>query len=1018
MRPLILSMSAFGPFASTQEVDFSALGTNPLFLINGPTGAGKTTILDAICFALYGKTTGDEREGSQMRCDVADNNLLTEVTFSFSLGEFQYRIRRVPEQHRAKKSGEGFTVQKPEAQLYRIDKDGSEHLLVASKVSEATAEIEQLTGLDADQFRQVMVLPQGKFRELLMADSKDREKIFSQLFQTQIYRKIEDKLKLQASAIRNEVRDGRNKRDGILQSVELGSDEALTAELTDISPKLASASESKELATSALIEVNKQFESAKVLISDFYSQAKLQQMATLLAEQKVGIEQRQYQIENGQKALQIKPMLDASLARESEVVQAQNVITQAQSAKLHSEQDLTLAQAKFTTLDEEDLKLQQSQGEEMRLTQLIPQLQGLDNLQKELIQANSSLGQAKDKGIKGKAILDALLADKHGAELQLPQLELQATELVNVQQTVTAHNDTVERYHQWQLARGNADKTQQALLKAEEKGKQLRLDAKDREDVYDQLQLIWHRGQASVLAQKLNPGEPCPVCGSAVHPNLAYSEHALPSEEDLESSKQACEVANYALNQLISDYKGLKAQLQEQVKLRDEYQQRLGEWSSHSLDSLQVHQQQLQGQAEQANTAAKMLTKLRQKIQEWQSKERALQIQLDLERDIFQGLQNRVSELQGKLEQVLATVPEQERSLDVLNSAINQVKQKLTIIQQNISTIRQSHTQALEQDAMHKAAFAAAQSSFSQAKNQSDRAQAELISHLSSSGFNDKQALVQALLSAEEVKRISDDIADYQQACIANQTSLTQLNEKLFEQVKPELSEVEACLVATKAKQREAEQLWQVLHGRVTQLTQTQKQLKDADARAKKLEDEYAIIGTLSDVTNGQTGNKISLQRFVLSVLLDDVLLEASHRLQLMSKGRYRLIRKEDRSKGNKASGLELEVEDAYTSKVRPVATLSGGESFMAALSMALGLSEVVQAYAGGIKLDTLFIDEGFGSLDQDSLDLAIRTLMDLQSAGRMIGVISHVSEMKEQIGTRIDIIKTINGSKTVIVLP
>ena len=211
---------------------------------------------------------------------------------------------------------------------------------------------------------------------------------------------------------------------------------------------------------------------------------------------------------------------------------------------------------------------------------------------------------------------------------------------------------------------------------------------------------------------------------------------------------------------------------------------------------------------------------------------------------------------------------------------------------------------------------------------------------------------------------------------------------------------------------------WQKLSARVQQLAQTQYQLTELNTQAKQLESQYAVVGTLSDIANGQTGNKISLQRFVLSVLLDDVLLAASQRLQLMSKGRYRLLRKEDRAKGNKASGLELEVEDAYTAKVRAVATLSGGESFMAALSMALGLSDVVQAYAGGIRLDTLFIDEGFGSLDQDSLELAIRTLMDLQSAGRMVGVISHVTEMKEQIGSRIDLKKTAMGSEINIVLP
>lgn len=452
MRPLKLVMSAFGPFASTQETDFSALGTNPLFLINGPTGAGKTTLLDAICFALYGKTTGDEREGSQMRCDLAVDSLLTEVTFSFALGDIQYHIRRVPEQQRIKKSGDGYTVQKPEAQLYRIDSDGNEHLLVASKVSEATAEIEQLTGLDADQFRQVMVLPQGKFRELLMADSKDREKIFSQLFQTQIYRKIEDKLKFQASAIRTAVRDHRNRRDGMLHNIALESDEALNAELALASPELAIALENKDKATSALIEISKRLESSKLLVNDFDVQDKLKQSAILLAEKKKDIDQHQFRLESGHKALQLKPVVDVLVARESELDQAQDVVTRTQSAKQLSEQALTLSQAKFDSLGELELKLQQAQNDELQLHALFPQLQGLESQQKELSAASLELNQAKDKGTKAKSALDALTLDKQAAEQRVPQLEQVAGEQVNAQQALTSQSDLIERYQLWQQA--------------------------------------------------------------------------------------------------------------------------------------------------------------------------------------------------------------------------------------------------------------------------------------------------------------------------------------------------------------------------------------------------------------------------------------------------------------------------------------------------------------------------------------------------------------------------------------
>ncbi|WP_299788213.1 SMC family ATPase [uncultured Shewanella sp.] len=1018
MRPLSLSMSAFGPFASTQVTDFAALGTNPLFLINGPTGAGKTTILDAICFALYGKTTGDEREGSQMRCDLAIDSLMTEVSFSFALGEKRYRIRRVPEQQRAKKSGEGYTMQKPEAQLYCIDADGSEQLLVASKVSEATAEIEQLTGLDADQFRQVMVLPQGKFRELLMADSKDREKIFSQLFQTQIYRKIEDKLKLQASKIRNEVRDHRNKRDGMLLSVELESDEALYKELAELEPKLVHAQEAKERTKLGLLEANKLFESAKLLVNDFDALDKLKQTASDLAGQKESVAQRQLQFDKGQKAQQLKPVLDVSLARETEVSQAQDSLLQQQAAKQSSEQALALSQAKFDTLAEQELQLQRAQSEEQKLVQLVPQLQGLDGLQKALAQATNERDKAKEKGIKEKGSLEALSAEKLAAEKLIPQLEKVAGELLNAQQAVTAQHDLIERYRQWQQANIEVSTTEQALRLAKEKGQLLRTRFIEAQTGNRQLQLVWHRGQAASLALQLNPGQPCPVCGSVEHPSPAHSEEQLPTEEELQQAQRSEEAANEALNQARAEYSGLNTKHQEQLKRLAELLQKIGDSSRESIENLQSQLLQRQQQLEQANNAAEQLTQLRNQIQDWQSAERELHVQLEAERERFQEQQNRVSSLKGQMEQACAAIPEQYRSLDILQGAISQAKGRVTELQQAINTVRESHTKALEQDSAQSAAVAAAQASVTQTREQSDRALSELNEQLASSGFSDKQALTQALVSSEALKDIANEIAKYQQDCIANQTTLTQLNQKLSEQEKPELAEFESRLASIQTEQQVVENEWQTIQSRVTQLTQAQKQLKDADAQAEKLEGEYAVIGTLADVANGNTGNKISLQRFVLSVLLDDVLLEASHRLQVMSKGRYRLLRKEERAKGNKASGLELEVEDAYTSKVRPVATLSGGESFMAALSMALGLSDVVQAYAGGIKLDTLFIDEGFGSLDQDSLDLAIRTLMDLQSAGRMIGVISHVSEMKEQIGTRVDIIKSSMGSETRLVLP
>jgi exonuclease SbcC len=269
----------------------------------------------------------------------------------------------------------------------------------------------------------------------------------------------------------------------------------------------------------------------------------------------------------------------------------------------------------------------------------------------------------------------------------------------------------------------------------------------------------------------------------------------------------------------------------------------------------------------------------------------------------------------------------------------------------------------------------------------------------------------QSLIGEDEQQVLKEEIDNFRTALASLKGAVEQLRTDLAEQTQPDMDKLEFELTEKSDLFKSFDEIWRKLQERSNQLQAIKLKLAKAHEKNAELEAQYAVYGTLSEVANGQTGNKISLQRFVLSVLLDDVLIQASQRLYMMSNGRYQLVRKEDRAKGNKASGLDLEVEDGYTGKNRSVATLSGGESFMAALSLALGLSDVVQSYAGGIKLDTLFIDEGFGSLDPESLDLAIRTLIDLQASGRMIGIISHVSELKEQMALRIDVMSSKNGS-------
>lgn len=1018
MKPLQLSMSAFGPFASTQAIDFTELGDNPLFLINGPTGAGKTTLLDGICFALYGKTTGNEREGSQMRCDMADDNLLTEVTFSFKLGNTAYRIRRVPEQDRLKKNGEGSTVQKSEAQLFKIAPDGTETLLVASKVSEATAEIEALTGLDVEQFRQVMVLPQGKFRELLMADSKAREQIFSQLFQTHIYKRIEDILKAKAADIRGLVKEQRARRDGILQTAELASDDELAAEFSRIEPELAAAIAAKERSTAAHLQALKQHDSAQQRFAEFTRLSELESQATLLHEQQADIAAQTARLNVAKQAQRLKPLLDNALSREQEATIANDQRSHAQMVLEAAKLALAKAEIEAQELIPLEQQLRDFDQQHNQLSTLVPQLAEFSSLEQALSQAKEILQQTKDQGQETKTALVSLVDQRSTYENQLPALQQQSERQLATAQALQQQRHLLELFKQWQQICAKVAQTEEALVQAGLQGKTLSAQHQAALSDYKSLQLSWFQGQAAILARELKLDEPCPVCGSIEHPHPATSHDHLPTDAQLQAAQDAEVNALEQLSKARAEYRGLQKQLEAQQSQANELASSLGDTVELPLESHIHRLEELTRQAKQAEVATQALQQLQKQIKALQQQELVLTQQLELERERYHQQEGEVARLSGQLAEKALRIPNEYRSLTALNQAINDNQRQLEKTREQIHALRNSLKQASEHCVAAQTALEAAIQRSHSADEQQVLADGDLNSQLYLAGFTDRDALRAALLADEQIQALGERIETYHRQCALNQSQLDQLRTELTDVSVPDLDALEAMLAEKHQQLNLAEATWSQLNTRFSLLKQTQTQLSIVDQKAKALEDEYAIIGTLADVANGNTGNKISLQRFVLSVLLDDVLLAATQRLHLMSKGRYRLLRKEDRAKGNKASGLELEVEDAYTAKVRPVATLSGGESFMAALSMALGLSDVVQAYAGGIKLDTLFIDEGFGSLDQDSLELAIRTLMDLQSAGRMIGVISHVSEMKEQINTRIDLLKTSHGSEIKVILP
>jgi len=942
-------MTAFGPFSTMESIDFSTLGDNPLFLINGPTGSGKTTILDAICFALYGKTTGDERDGAQMRCDLATAETLCEVTFEFELKGCRYRICRVPEQQRPKARGEGVTEQKPTAKLIEISENGDEILLVAAKVSDATRELEALTGLSVDQFRQVMILPQGKFRQLLLAESAEREKIFSKLFQTHIYKQLESRLKDQAAQVRRDREALHQQQQGILETIEVESAEELAAEIKELQPQVETALAVKRQAEAAFLDNTKCLQQGEALWKEFDQFEQAEAELKQLNQQQTQIEQQRQQLENALEAEKLRPLFVEQHRCAAEVERSKK-----KQHELHRQ----------LKLDEEALQQAQQQ---------LPQTEGIikeqDCCKAELVQ----LGEQREKLAQFETLRRQCtdLQQRMAALTQLTQLREKEQHLQQLKKLTTLATDLLRMTRQLEHEKLAGQKLAKLL--------------EHQTTTARQLELAWHCGQAAILAAELEAEQPCPVCGSLDHPAPAHSTEKLPSQSDL---KKAREVLQKTTKQL--------------EEARDQYRQTASE-----RDQLQLRHDELQQQIDPAlnyDQLTSEVSTLRQQLAASSVATEISELPADelAKRQLEEQLQ--LTTIETEIALLEKELPEEYRQLDILQRRENKVTLQLRDLEKKREVLVAAHQQAKEQ-------FERTTATLKEVSHQLDEIQLQLKSAteaaekaLESSCFDTAERYHQSLLDESSRQQLQTAIETFN-ARLQNLTgAYEQLQRSLKDKTRPELDELRSKLLQAEEEKTRIETEWKHHDSRLESLLKTQTKLATNQQRLKELDDRYAVVGTLSDVANGQTGQKISLQRFVLSVLLDEVLLVASERFSLMSKGRYQLLRNEDRSKGNKASGLDLLVDDAYTGKVRPVATLSGGESFMAALSLALGLSDVVQAHAGGIHLDTLFIDEGFGSLDSESLDLAVRTLVDLQSSGRMIGVISHVAELKEQIPLRIDV--------------
>lgn len=1010
MKPLVLKMSAFGPYAYQQILDFTELKGRSFFLINGPTGSGKTSILDAICFALYGTTSGNSRTGKSMRSDHADVSVQTEVEFEFAIGEKHYKVNRWPEQERPSKRGGGTTNAPAKADLFLHTEEGNYELL-ASSWREVTEKVEALLGFKSEQFRQVVLLPQGDFRKLLTASSDEREAIMQTLFKTDLYRLIEDKLKSKAKELTQLHKE-------LLHDQELILQEASVTNLSDLETELEQNRQEETQFKKQVGESEQKLKNAQAEITTATQaedqwkerEAAEEELNKLIAKTSVVDQFRQ----DLTKALAAATLVDTETLLNQQIkdVTALQAHLEVQGKTLQSgKQQFELSQQNLKAQENKVPEREKAAGEIHRLQQLSGTVQALALAGKEALETQKTVLSALERKNRFQLQLEEAQKTQQSKTEQVQVLLLLSTEapsrrmeLEKVQSFLDKRQNLESEKKKLLSAERQLSSTQRKLEQSEDQLKELK-------QVYSALQQAWINGQAGVMASQLTEETPCPVCGSTHHPQPAAFVSETPDENTLKRKHAELEQAEKSANLLQTSYHQELNERDLSAQKVQTLSEELGNYAQVELIALTTELEHARSTYQETLRATQQLETLRSEVASWADKK------VKLESDQLNAakaweLANSASEkAQAILEERQAGVPAELQDPQALQKALQEAQALQSRLNSDWEEAQKIEQRLRQNLTKLQADFDNTSTNLSRTQERLDQIQADFDDRLRTSGFLTVEHYINAKWPPERIKKVQDHIKDFELNLSAVKQRTQRSKEKTEALLRPDLENLQHVAATLQQEYESALRHHSALLHTLETKKRWRDRLNEISQKVEKLSSRYAVIGRLSEVANGQNDYRLTLQRFVLGALLDDVALAANERLKTMSRGRYYLQRTMDRARKNTAGGLDLEVFDNYTGFARGVGTLSGGETFLASLSLALGLVDVVQSYAGGIHLDTLFVDEGFGTLDPESLDFAIKALVDLQQGGRLVGIISHVPELKERIDARLEVTPTSKGS-------
>ena len=1020
MRPIQLIMTAFGPYKQKEVIDFDDLGEHRIFAISGNTGAGKTTIFDAICYVLYGEASGEERsDTSMLRSQFADDNMYTSVELTFQLKGKRYEIKR---QLGHKKQG-NKTITGHAVELYEVIDEEKVPSVDRFHVTDVNRKVEDLIGLSKHQFSQIVMLPQGEFRKLLTSETENKEEILRRIFKTDRYklmRELLDQKRKQWKDVLQEKQKERELyfrnvfklpiRDGSLLETLVEQEhvnthqvvEALEQETTAYNAEVEQLQVEQDAQTKQLKDAETRFHAAKSVNEKFIDLQQKNEKHNTLQENRPVIEMKETSFKRAEQAKRLLPFeqwYEEAMQNEQKV---ESLLKQIIAKKENITSSFELAQEKYEAVKNKEPERENAKKLVQRLEELQPIIASLAEKQLNLQNAEVQVVKLKESMQNLEQQLEVHTNQKQLMSGELQRLERALEQYVaKVEELTNMREDAKvlkQAYDVWQEKQKFEQEKEAAYNKMH-----LAVNA------YESMERRWLSEQAGILALHLHDGESCPVCGSTNHPKKATEQSDAIDEKvlnDLRDKKNSAEKLHVQLEEKWNFYHLQYEQVIEEVKKRGYRSEELAETYSALVQKgkqLATEVNTLKASEETRKQTAVNIKSVEEKVDVLQKQKR--EVETEQHRIEIECMQLRTSYEHDK-----KNIPENLQTVQAWKVQFDQAMHELKLMEDEWKKVQEAYQHWQNENIRIQAEQKGASNQFESAKLKKEETFTRFMKELEQSGFTNQITYKEAKLSDIEMEMLQKEIQSYYSSLEVLAKQIQELRAELKDKeymditaLGEHIKDLEINLDIIKEKRQRAQNA-------VTYISDLHENIRRIDEQIHEEEKAFQELVDLYEVMKGDNESRISFERYILIEYLEQIVQIANERLRKLSNGQFYLKRSERVEKRNRQSGLGLDVYDAYTGQTRDVKTLSGGEKFNASLCLALGMADVIQAYEGGISIETMFIDEGFGSLDEESLTKAVDALIDLQKSGRFIGVISHVQELKNAMPAVLEVTKQKDG--------